>query len=52
MLQSRFVTPKVSIVMPVYEGIATLDRSLLSVTAQSYSDWELLAADDGSADGE
>ena len=41
----------ISIVIPVYNAAATLDRCLGSVAAQTYGDYELLLVDDGSTDG-
>ena len=43
--------PKVSVVIPTYERIETLPRSLDSVINQTFSDWELIVVDDGSTDG-
>lgn len=45
------ISPKASVIMPVYNGEEFLESSLRSVLAQSYEDWELIAVDDGSADG-
>jgi glycosyltransferase involved in cell wall biosynthesis len=42
--------PRVSIVMPCYNGAAHLARSVGSVLAQTMPDWELLLIDDGSTD--
>ena len=42
--------PAVSIVMPCYNARAHLPRSVGSVLAQSFSDWELITVDDGSVD--
>jgi len=42
--------PKVSVVMPVYNGERFLRESLDSVFAQTFQDFELLCIDDGSAD--
>lgn len=42
---------QVSILMPVYNATATLARSVASVQAQTFRDWELLMVDDGSTDG-
>jgi glycosyltransferase involved in cell wall biosynthesis len=41
----------VSIVMPVRDGIGTLDRAVCSVLRQTLTFWELIAIDDSSADG-
>lgn len=43
--------PRVSIIMPVRDGAATLPRALASLRAQTWRDWELIAIDDGSHDG-
>ena len=43
--------PTVSIVMPCYQSGETLERSVWSVQAQTFGDWELIAVDDGSTDG-
>ncbi len=43
-------TPKVSIIMPVYNAEALLSKMVDSIIAQSFKDWELLAIDDGSTD--
>lgn len=43
--------PLVSVIMPVHNGMATLDRAVRSVRAQTFGDWELLIVDDGSTDG-
>lgn len=42
--------PKISIIMPVYNADAFLHRSIDSVLAQSFLDFELLLIDDGSTD--
>jgi len=45
------VRPRVSIAVPVYKTpIALLTRCIESVLAQTYPDWELCLADDGSGD--
>lgn len=43
-------TPLVSIIMPVYNGEDYLAQTIESVINQTISDWELLAADNGSND--
>lgn len=42
---------KISIILPVYNGEATLPGMVRAVLAQSHENWELLLVDDGSADG-
>src|SRR5262249_46275201 len=42
--------PKVSVVMPVYNGERFLRESLESVFAQTFQDFEMLCVDDGSTD--
>lgn len=42
--------PHVSIIMPCYNAAAHLARSVGSVQAQTFDDWELVAIDDGSGD--
>lgn len=43
--------PKVSIIMPCYNAEEHLAISVGSLFAQSFTDWELIAIDDGSRDG-
>lgn len=40
----------VSIILPVYNRAATLERCVRSILAQTFTDWELIAVDDGSSD--
>lgn len=40
--------PKVSVVVPVYNGEKYLEKALLSIKQQSFSDFECLVVDDGS----
>jgi len=42
---------EISVVIPVYNTSAFLDRCLDSLAAQSFTDWEALCVDDGSTDG-
>lgn len=42
--------PIISIILPVYNGASRLKEAIDSVINQSYTDWELLAIDDGSTD--
>jgi glycosyltransferase involved in cell wall biosynthesis len=44
------MSPKVSFVMPMYNGAATVRRAIESVRAQTFDDWELLVVDDVSTD--
>jgi len=43
--------PEVSVIVPVYNGRATLSRCVESVLAQTLGDFELFLVDDGSTDG-
>jgi glycosyltransferase involved in cell wall biosynthesis len=43
--------PRVSVVTPIYNSRDFLPPAVESVLAQTYPDWELLLADDGSKDG-
>jgi glycosyltransferase involved in cell wall biosynthesis len=42
--------PRVSIILPVYNGAATIGGALESVFAQTFTDYEIVAVDDGSTD--
>ena len=42
--------PKISVIIPVYNGERTLDRCLHSVTEQSYKNLEIIVVNDGSID--
>jgi glycosyltransferase involved in cell wall biosynthesis len=43
--------PRVSVIVAAYDAEATLGATLASVRAQTVSDWEVVVADDASADG-
>lgn len=43
--------PKISILMPVYNGLPLVKASVESVLYQTYSNWECIVVDDGSNDG-
>lgn len=45
------MSPRVSIIMGVYNCEATLSEAIESIVAQTYSEWELIMCDDGSSDG-
>ena len=44
------MTPTVSVCIPTYNGEAFIERTLHSVFAQHYKDYEVVLADDGSTD--
>lgn len=44
------LTPHVSVLLPIRNGAATLRAALDSIAAQTLTDWELIAVDDGSTD--
>ena len=44
-------TPRVSIVIPTYNGLKFLPQTIASVMAQTFQNFELLLIDDGSSDG-
>ena len=43
-------TPRVSVIMSVYNGQEFLDEAVRSVVTQSFPDWELVLVNDGSTD--
>lgn len=42
---------KISILMPVYNGMPLIQASIDSIQSQTYTDWECIIVDDGSIDG-
>jgi GT2 family glycosyltransferase len=44
-------TPRVSVILPVYNGEAYLLEAVESILAQTYTEFELIVIDDGSRDG-
>jgi len=45
------VTPRVSVVSTVYNGMPYFERAIPSILAQSFEDFEFILVDDGSTDG-
>ncbi len=43
-------TPLVSVILPTFDRADVLPRSIASVLAQTFTDWELIVIDDGSTD--
>ena len=43
-------SPQISVILPCYNAAETLDEALESLAAQSFSNFEVLAVDDGSTD--
>ena len=43
--------PPLSVVMPIHNGLPYLDEAVASILGQSFTDFELVLADDGSSDG-
>lgn len=43
--------PVVSVLLPVFNGAATVRHAIASLRAQTFADWEMLVVDDGSTDG-
>ncbi len=51
MQQGDNITPKISVIMSVYNGYDYLDKGIMSIINQTFTDWEFLICDDGSTDG-
>ena len=50
MSHEEYSMPKVSVIIPVYNGAAYVGETIESVLAQTWCDWELIVVDDGSTD--
>src|SRR5215217_3780270 len=44
------MSPKVTVITPVYNGERYIEGAIASLLAQSFQDWELVIIDDGSSD--
>lgn len=47
---SEFASPRVSIILPVFNGQDYLDAAITSLVTQTFTDFELIIVDDGSSD--
>jgi len=47
---NKIKSPKVSVIMPVYNGIRFLDRAIQSILNQTEKDFEFIIIDDGSSE--
>lgn len=45
------MNPIVSVIMPVYNSVSYLPKSIQCILEQSFTEWELILIDDGSVDG-
>jgi glycosyltransferase involved in cell wall biosynthesis len=49
-MEGEVVTPRISVVLPVYNGAGQLAETIESIRGQSLDDFELVVVDDGSTD--
>lgn len=49
-MSSASSSPRVSVLLPVRDGAATIEKAIASIRAQTFPDWELIVVDDGSHD--
>jgi len=47
----RPVTPRISLIIPSYNAVATMERTITSIAAQNYPSLEVILMDGGSRDG-
>lgn len=45
------MVPRISVVLPVFNAVGSVERAVGSIRAQTWPDWELVVVDDGSTDG-
>jgi len=50
-LEEENEQPLISIIIPVFNRVASISQALNSVSTQTYSNWECIVVDDGSTDG-
>ena len=48
--QSKPDKPKITVIIPIYNGEKYVEQAINSVISQSYENWELILIDDGSTD--
>ncbi len=48
--RNNMTTPKISVLLPVFNDERYLEEALLSILKQSFTDFEIIAIDDGSTD--
>lgn len=51
MTDFKTILPKISVILPVYNGLHYLEEAINSVLGQSFKDFELIIINDGSTDG-
>ena len=51
MREKKLNNPKISVIIPVYNGEIFLEDTIKSVLNQNYDNWECIVVDDGSIDG-
>ena len=51
MLREELALAEISVIVPTYNNVNAIQRTIASVVAQTFSDWELIVINDGSTDG-